>query len=111
MSDRFWSAAVLSRFPTSAPEPSGEPGNSLAPLRALHGVSTDQGRIELFQRFEHCHDVFFRHPWTCASADRKNNPLAAAFLQHFEGGFAYFLRSAPYANFQRIHIPHQAHAI
>src|ERR1035437_7145534 len=67
--------------------------------------------IKLFQSFQHGNDVLTRHTGAGSPAHGKNDPLAAGAFQHVERSLPDFLRRAPDADFQRVHVAHQAHAV
>ena len=68
-------------------------------------------RIEFLQRFQHGENVLPRHPRTHAAAHRKNNPLAARGLQHFQRLVLHFVRRAAHRDLQRIDVAHQDHPV
>ena len=41
----------------------------------------------------------------------KDDSLAAAFFEYVQRGLAHFLGRAAHADFQRIHVAHQAHPV
>src|ERR1035438_393129 len=67
--------------------------------------------VEFFERPLHGDNVLARHAGAGAAAHGENDAFATGAFEHIEGGFADFLGCAADADFERVHIPHEAHTI
>ena len=81
------------------------------PLTATMRAPASRVALNSWQRFQHGHDVLPRHARAGAAADRKDDAFALGAFQDVECRLADFLGRAADADFERVHVAHEAHAV